>query len=204
MFFYRNRVSEPHLNKYAGWLHQQYLSGKSEQVAQDKKQARFSYHKTIDMDSRESVFFMVDTSLSVDECPRKPTRDPHPAVLGFCSLGRMPRWVALETSMLYVSPLARGHGVASAIYSSIMMDGNIVISGYSHNPKSRRLWMKMIENPNYVVWAHDLIDLNRYADVVVEDGKIECQLKIYEDIKKIRRRRRQDVRFVAYNPRYVK
>jgi hypothetical protein len=62
----------------------------------------------------------------------------------------------------------------------------------------------MIENPNYVVWAHDLIDLNRYADVVVEDGKIECQLKIYEDIKKIRRRRRQDVRFVAYNPRYVK
>lgn len=203
MFFYRNRVSEPHLNKYAGWLHQQYLSGRSEQVARDKSNPEFYYHKTIDKISRESVYFIVDTAISPDSVPKKPTRDPHPAVLGFCSLDRMPRWAALETSMLYVSPLVRGRGIASAIYTSIMMDGNIVISGYSHNSGSRRLWMKLIQNPSYVVWAHDIIDLSRYADVIIEDDKIECQLKIYEDIKKIRRRRRQDVRFVAFDRRYV-
>ena len=40
--------------------------------------------------------------------------------------------------------------------------------------------------------------------VVDDDGELYCQLKIYEDIKKLRRVKRQDVRIIAYNPRYYK
>lgn len=126
-----------------------------------------------------------------------------PGVLGFCVLEKIPRWVALETAMLYVNPNARGAGIATSLYDAIMKDGVIVISGYSHNKKSRRLWMKLVQNPKYVTWAHDIIDLSRYAAISVSKNNFECDLKLYEDIKKIRRRRKQDIRIIAFNPRYV-
>lgn len=77
------------------------------------------------------------------------------------------------------------------------------MSGYSHNAKSRRLWMSIVQNSRYIAWAHDILSLDRYADILIEDGTIECELKIYEDIKKMKRRRRQDIRIIAYNPKYA-
>jgi hypothetical protein len=201
MFFYRYKVDESHLNKYAFHLHEAYLSQKSLKVA--TAGPALAINKAFDTSTREMIYFVVDKSVPLEDCPTKPSKQPHPAILGFCAMSRMPRWVALETNMLYVNPEARGRGIATTIYDSIMKDGVIVMSGYSHNQKSRRLWMNIAQNPKYVVWAHDIVDLNRYADVTVEEDTFSCELKIYEDIKKIRRRRRADVRFIAYNPRYV-
>ena len=186
MFFYRYRVVETHLNKYAAWLYNIFLSGKSEKVATSGRDLHI--HKVLDKSAGEWVYFAIQKAKEV---------------IGFCSLTKIPRWKGLETSMLYVNPLARGKGIASIIYDAVMKDGVIVISGYSHNPKSRSLWLKMVQNPKYVTWAHDIINLNRYAPIYVENGKFECELKLYEDIKKRRRLRRQDIRIIAYNPKYL-
>lgn len=201
MFFYRYRVVESHLNKYAWWLYQKFILNKSEKIA--TAGSVLHIHKIYDNNSREWVYFVVDTSISTEVCPKKPSHIPHPALLGFASMVKPPRWIALETAMLYVSPESRGKGIATILYDSILKDGKIIMSGYSHNQKSRRLWMNIVQNPKYTVWAHDIVDLNRYADVQVVDGTFACELKIYEDIKKMRRRRRQDVRFIAFNKRYL-
>lgn len=146
-------------------------------------------HKFYEVKTKEWIYFTIDQVTGVS---------------GFCCMSELPGWVALETSMLYVQPESRGKGIASLIYDVVMKDGVIVISGYSHNPKSRKLWMNIVNNPKYTAWAHDIINLDRYADVIIDEGQIVCALKIYEDIKKMRRRRRQDVRIIAFNKRYLK
>lgn len=202
MFFYRYRVAEAHLNKHSGWLYQQYLLGRTSLVATSSP--NLVIHKIFDKRSDEWMYFVVDTAIDSSSIPTKLSRTPHPAILGFCALEKIPRWVALETTMLYVNPLSRGRGIATLIYDAIMKDGVIVMSGFSHNIKSRKLWMNIVQNPKYTAWAHDIINLDSYAAIYVEDGLYKCALKLYEDIKKMRRRRKYDVRIIAFNPRYVK
>lgn len=201
MFFYRHNVEESHLNRYSCTLFNWYLSGKTTKVATGNKNLRIE--KVFDKQSQEWVYFVIDQSVDCDIQNRKSSR-PHPAVLGFCTMSKRPRWVALETTMLYVSPLSRGKGIASLLYDAILKDGVIVMSGYSHNAKSKKLWLKIVSNPSYVTWAHDIVNLNEYAAIDVVDGNFDCSLKLYEDIKKMRRRRKSDVRIIAINPRYVK
>jgi hypothetical protein len=128
----------------------------------------------------------------------------HPAILGFCVLEKRRGWTGLETNMMYVSPNCRGEGIASLLYESIMKDGVIVISGYSHNKKSRRLWMSIVNNPKLNTWAHDIVNLDVYAPIAVKNDTFDCSLKLYEDIKKMKNKRESDIRIIAYNPRYVK
>lgn len=200
MFFYRYRVRESHLNRYAGCLHTEFLLSKSQRVAALGQ--HLEVHKIFDTTSRNCVYFIVDLAADASAHPKKSSA-PHPAVIAFCSMSKMPRWVALETTMLYVSPAHRRLGLARRLYDTIMKDGVIIMSGYSHNQKSRRLWMSIVQNNRYIAWAHDILDLDRYADILIEDGTIECSLKIYEDIKKMKRLRRQDIRIIAYNPKYI-
>lgn len=199
MFFYRYIVVESHLNKYSGWLQERYLSGKTCKVATSGKNIHIQ--KIFDSTAKEWVYFALDVSTRFTPIVSK---TPNPAVLGFCSLTKIPRWKALETSMLYVNPEARGKGIASLIYDAVLKDGVMLMSGFSHNQKSRRLWMKLVQNPRYTTWAHDILNLDSYSDITVEDDTFQCDLKVYEDIKKMRRKRRQDIRIIAFNRRYLK
>jgi hypothetical protein len=177
--------------------------GKSKRVATSSG-SDLEIHKIFDKATREWIYFVVDKTFPLEKCPKRQSNRPHPVVIGFCAMVKQPRWVAHETVMLYVSPESRGRGIATILYDGIMKDGVIVMSGYSHNPKSRNLWMKIVSTSTYITWAHDIVNLDRYSSIEVIDGKFRCDLKLYEDIKKIRRRRKQDVRIIAYNPRYLR
>lgn len=202
MFYYRHSVSESHLNKFMRELHSLYLKNGTLPVA---KFDNLLIHKVFDPEDRAWVYFIIDDEAAHEHKPRPSCKDPSEAVLGFAALSKIPNWVALEVEMLYTNPNFRGMGVASILYGSVMRDGKIIISGNRQNLKSRALWLKMVNDPKIVTWAHDILDLARYAPIIVDDdGELYCQLKIYEDIKKLRRVKRQDVRIIAYNPRYYK
>lgn len=202
MFFYRYNVVESHINCYAWWLFRWMKEGRSEEVK--RISSSVMVHKLFDPNAREWVYFAVDEKKAEHLGIGRPKSTPHPAIVGFCALNKIPKWVALETTMLYVSPEYRGGGVARKIYDAIMTDGQIVISGYSHNPKSKSLWMRMVKSRKYAMWAADILDLTRNAQIEIVDGKFECSLKLYEDIKKLRRQRKQDIRIIAFNPKYVR
>lgn len=200
MFFYRHNVSEPQLDKYGCWLYDQFLKGTTELVATcgDK----IKVHKVFDKSDGQLCYFILDHKIKVES--KEDLKKQNPAVMGFCSLSKLPRWKALETTMLYVSPLWRRSGVALMLYDAIMKDGVVLMSGYSHNPKSRALWVKLVQNERYTTWAHDILDLKKFSPIMIDDnGDFDCKLKIYEDIKKLRRRRKQDVRIIAFNPKYA-
>jgi hypothetical protein len=199
MFFYRYKVAEPHLNKYACEMHAAFLAGKTEKNATVGKDIQI--HKWFDREDKAWVYFAL--SMPLASTPHKVSRKPYAPILGFICLSKVPRWHVLETDIIYVNPNARGQGMATVLYDAVLKDGHIVMSGYSHNPKSRRLWMKLVQNPKYVTWAHDIINLDQYSDVWVDEDQFECNLKLYDDIKKIRRRMKSDVRILMFNPRYV-
>jgi GNAT superfamily N-acetyltransferase len=199
VFFYRYRVAERHLNRYAGEMHQRYLAGKTEKVATAGRDVQL--HKFYDREDRNWIYFALDMKLAPKL--QKITSKPYPPILGFISMTKLPRWAVYETNMIYVSPAARGQGMATVLYDAVMRDGVMVMSGYSHNPKSRRLWMKLVSDPKYTTWAHDIVNLDRYSDLFVEEDNFQCQLKLYEDIKKMRRHLKEDVRIIAFNPRYL-
>lgn len=181
-------------------MHKRFLMDKSIKVATAGPDIQV--HKFFEPITKEWIYFAINPQIAKEVQP-KSSKLPSTAVLGFCSLAKIPRWVALETNIMYVNPEARGKGIATILYDSVLKDGVILISGGSHNVKSRRLWMKMVQTPQYVTWAHDLLDLDRFADIAIEDDTFQCSLKIYQDIKKVRRKRREDIRILAYNPRYV-
>lgn len=99
--------------------------------------------------------------------------------------------------MVYVNPEHRGKGLGPLLYDTLLRDGKIIVSGFSQRPPSRKLWVKLAQNPNYTVWAQDIMDLKRASQVEVEDGKLVCDLKLYRDIKTIRRKKREDIRLIA-------
>jgi hypothetical protein len=202
MFYYRHSVNEVALNKFSRELHALYLAGGT------KKIARFDFlemHKIFDSDDHAWVYFLIDTDAALKYPAKVRNKAPSEAVYGFAALCKIKDWVALEVEMLYVNPNFRKMGVAGILYGSVMKDGHIIVSGNRQNLKSRALWLKMVNDTKIITWAHDILDLSRYAPIVVDDdGELYCQLKIYEDIKKLRRVKRQDVRIIAYNPRYYK
>jgi hypothetical protein len=76
------------------------------------------------------------------------------------------------------------------------------MSGWSQNPKSRGLWMKLIRDESITVWAQDILDLNKICQVYFDDdGELQTSLKLYHDISKKSARLNTDVRLFAM--RYV-
>lgn len=202
MFFYRYNVSESHLNKFSRSLHELFLSGNTIKVATF---CNLQIHKVFDDVDLAWVYFVIDPLMALVLKAIPKNSKPSEVVLGFVVLSKIRDWVAMEVNILYVNPLFRGQGVASALYDGVMKDGVIMISGDRQNQKSRSLWLKMVSNPRYTVWAQDLLDLSRHEPIYIdEEGALECKLKLYDDIKTRRRVKRQDIRMIAINPRYVK
>jgi GNAT superfamily N-acetyltransferase len=113
-------------------------------------------------------------------------------------LERPKRWCAQEVTYLFVRPDYRKLGVASHLYDIILNDDVLLMSGWSQNPKSKGLWMKLIKEGNYTIWAQDILDLDRICQVFFdEDGELVTNLKLYHDIHKKPRRLKTDVRLFA-------
>jgi GNAT superfamily N-acetyltransferase len=167
-------------------------------VARVKDQVFIYKYENEERDQVE--YFMIDYSIELST--PEDFQSFCPAFMGFCALSYLEDWAAIETSILYVSPNFRRMGVAEQLYDAILDDGQIVICGWSHNPKSRALWKKMMSNPKYVIWAQDMNDIDRISDVWFdEEDEMVCNLKVYVDIKV--KTCKEDVRLVAINPEKV-
>lgn len=188
MYFYTNRVAETHLNKYANKLLKRWDACETEKVTGVSKDLEI--HKTEETKTSERIYFIVDKA--------------NKTVPGYCCLDVIPGWTALETNMLFVNPSYRGLGIALIIYDGILKDGNIVISGWSHNPKSKGVWYKLATNKKYTAWAHDIKNLDRYCQLDAEDNQLKCDLKLYENIRnKKSKQQKEDIRIIIYNKRYL-
>lgn len=204
MFYYRYNVDEAHLNKFCRHLHAAFLAGETLRI-DSKQSARLQTHKIYDAESEAWIYFSIDSLLATTFPPLPKKSIPSNCVRGFVALSKIRDWVAMEVEILYVTPEFRGNGCALNLYENVLKDGVILVSGNKQNIKSRHLWLKMLENPKLTVWAHDLVNTDRYSPIIVDDdGDIYCQMKMYEDIKKRRRVKKQDIRYVAINPRYVR
>lgn len=121
----------------------------------------------------------------------------HGNVVAFVELERPKRWVAQEVTYLFVRPDYRKLKIATHLYDVVIEDGILLMSGWSQNPKSRGLWMKLVANKNYTVWAQDILNLDRICQVYFDDGELQTDLKLYHDINKKPRKLKTDVRLFA-------
>lgn len=194
MFFYRFNPASTHLHKYESEMHLRYLQGRCEQVqCEHPILEAYKFHQKAD---GELVYFLVNPKVA-KKTPIKESKEPHPAIPGFVALSKMPRWTAREVTMVYVNPEIRARGLGQLIYDTVLRDNILLMSGVSHCIKSKRLWMSLIQNPNYQVWAHDIMNLNRCSQVWIEDDDIKCDFQLYRDIKTKRRVQREDIRLLA-------
>lgn len=198
MFFYRHTVDERAFQEDGCRLHRMAIEEEATVVARVKDQVFIYKYENEERDQVE--YFMIDYSIELST--PEDFQSFCPAFMGFCALSYLEDWAAIETSILYVSPNFRRMGVAEQLYDAILDDGQIVICGWSHNPKSRALWKKMMSNPKYVIWAQDMNDIDRISDVWFdEEDEMVCNLKVYVDIKV--KTCKEDVRLVAINPEKV-
>lgn len=195
MYYYRWMPSDSHLNAFESEIHQRFLDGRCEQI--ECTHPTLEAFKFYDYDVKDWNYFLIDTELALATKPRKSSRKPNPAVHGFCSLERIKRWVSYEITMVYVNPEQRGKGLGPLLYDCVLRDGKIIVSGFSQRPPSKKIWIRLAQNPEYFVWAHDIMDLSRSEQIDVVNGKFVCGLKLYRDIKTIRRKKREDIRLVA-------
>lgn len=196
MYFYKYKLAEPKFDRDAIKIAKAVKDGLAELISKKGKVHCFKY---IDSKNERVEYILIDKSIK-DEADSI----CDPSVMGFISLSSLKKWVAIETMILYVAPSFRRKGIASKLYDEVLKDGQIVISGNQHNPKSRALWLKMAKNPSYVVWATDVNDLSKTSDVWEDDGEIICNLKLYDDINMKPRRPKEDIRFIAINPKFIK
>lgn len=202
MFYYRYKLDEPSYDRDCIRLHKMIQVGEAELVSIDVKTKNevWKYHNEKD---ERIEYVMINPNIAL-------TGDPFwddfidSRVLGFVSLSLLKNWLAIETMILYVNPMWRRFGVAYKLYENILNDGQIVICGNQHNPKSRALWLKLLQDKRFVVWAHDVKNLDRTSDVWIdENNELICNLKLYVDIKMKKRNMKEDIRLIAINPRKV-
>ena len=196
MYLYRYTISQSHLHKYAHELHEAFLKGKTSFVCQWG-----SLHvrkvNIFDDDKSGITYFIIDPYAAYEH-PATPKKSIESKVIrGFVALTSIKRWKAKEVHLTYIMPEHRRKNYAYRLYKAVVNDGVILLSGIMQNPKSRNLWLKLCQARNVVSWAHDILDIKRFAPIQVIEDELFCSLKVYEDIKKMKRRiRRQDVRLV--------
>jgi GNAT superfamily N-acetyltransferase len=189
MFLNRRGIEESHLHNYSEYLYKVWSCGESLLVAYLKN--KIQVHKVFVKKDRAWIYFAVDTTKQITTS------------LGYICLRTIPKWKALETFNLYVLPEYRGMGIALSLYDAVFKDGKIVVSGWSHTKKSHGLWMKLVQNPRYVAWAHDMLNLARLAPILIENDEYVCELKLYDNMKNVRKKKLEDIRIVIYNPKYI-
>ena len=188
MFLNRRGVFESHLYDYSEYLFKIWECESPTLVAYCKN--KLQVFKVFIKKDKAWIYFMIDTSGEIETS------------LGYICLHTIPRWKALETFNLYVPPKYRGLGIAQLLYDSVLKDGKIVMSGWSHTTKSHGLWMKLVQNRNYISWAHDILNLRRLAPILIEDDKYVCEFKLYDSMKNVRKKKLEDIRIIVYNPKY--
>jgi hypothetical protein len=62
--------------------------------------------------------------------------------------------------------------------------------------------MKIVQNRDYISWAHDILNLRRLAPILIEDDKYVCEFKLYDSMKNVRKKKLEDIRIIVYNPKY--
>ena len=188
MFLNRRGVEESHLHNYSDYLFEAYTCYDVVRVAYCRN--KLQVYKVFIKKDKAWVYFMIDSTEKIKKS------------LGYICLHTIPRWKALETFNLYVPPEFRGMGIAQMLYDSVLKDGKIVMSGWSHTPASYALWMKLVQNPAYVSWAHDILNLRRLAPILIEDDKYVCEFKLYDNMKNVRKKKLEDIRIIVYNLKY--
>lgn len=183
MLFYRHKLAERSPTRHCDWLESCLQKGRPTVVRTEQtRYGDFSVSKYYDREYRKLIYFLHSNG----------------AVLAFVEMERPRRWVAHEVTYLFVRPDYRQHGVASHLYDVILEDGILLMSGWSQNPKSRGLWMKLIKRKEYTVWAQDILDLDRICQVFFNEfGELQTDLKLYHDINKKPRKLKTDVRLFA-------
>lgn len=183
MLFYRHKLTERSPNRHCDWLKSHLRFGSSILLrhANDVYEGNVSVSKYYDKKYRKLVYFL--------HCDGE--------VLAFVELEQPKKWVAHEVTYLFVRADYRKLGVASYLYSSIIEDGILLMSGWSQNPKSRGLWMKLIKQEKYNIWAQDILNLERTCQVYFDDGELQSSLKLYQDINKKPRKLNSDIRLFA-------
>ncbi len=197
MFFYRFKPRSTHLHRYEAEMHRRFLSRKCKLVRTLPGLQICKFYERCDGDW---IYFVIDVSLarSIKRFSHwEASRKPNPCILGFCALTKIPRWMSHEVAMLYVNPEHRGKGISSLIYDAILGDGVILVSGKMQNAAARRIWIRLVKDPRYTVWAQDLMNLKRTALVSVEDDELNCSLKLYRDLKMRRRKQTEDMRLIC-------
>jgi GNAT superfamily N-acetyltransferase len=188
MFLNRPGIEESRLYDYSEYLFTAYSHCHVERVAYCRN--KLQVFKVFIKKDKAWIYFMIDTSEKIKKS------------LGYICLHTIPRWKALETFNLYVPPEYRGMGIAQALYDSVLKDGKIVMSGWSHTTKSHGLWMKIVQNRDYISWAHDILNLRRLAPILIEDDKYVCEFKLYDSMKNVRKKKLEDIRIIVYSPKY--
>lgn len=109
-------------------------------------------------------------------------------------LRRRPNWACWEVAQAYTLKEHRGNGLATRLYKAIVnADEQLLATGKSHTRFSMGVWKKFVKEGTFRIWAHDFSNLDRTAEVVVEDGELVCPLQIYKPTAN----GRADVRLVA-------
>src|SRR5271167_2562740 len=175
-------------------MHKRFLSKRCKLVR--ARSPELHVFKFFDRNDRDWIYFAINPILAKSFKPKR-TLTANPAIYGFCSLTKISRWVAPEVSMLYVNPEARGKGMSGFLYDTILRNKIILVSGEMQNIRARAIWIKLVKNPSYTVWAQDLMDLSRKEMVEVENDELVCSLKLYNDLKMKRRKRKEDIRLIA-------
>lgn len=117
--------------------------------------------------------------------------DDYGRPIAWVFLRRRPKWVAFEVHQTYVLQKHRRKGLAEKLYRAAVNDGIVLVSGGSHTKYSKKMWAKFIERKLFRVWAHDLKDLSRTAEIEYDEGLI-CDLPLYH-----RPSNKMDVRIIA-------
>ena len=108
-------------------------------------------------------------------------------VASICITKHKRNWVGKEVSTAWVNPSYRGMGIALEIYTRIIDDGNILISGSMQTTHSQKLWRGLVkryeESDEVSIWAHNLNKLSESQQVEWNDTEdfydIDFEKKLY-------------------------
>ena len=94
--------------------------------------------------------------------------------VAFLYLEALPDMVALEESVVWVSPDHRGHGLAEVMYRIfIENDDGILVSDSIHTEGGVALWNKFVAKRIFTVFAFDICEEGEPAEVVWDKGLAE-------------------------------
>jgi hypothetical protein len=113
-------------------------------------------------------------------------------------LGKRPTWKAWEVRQVWVFPDWRGEGLAAKIYkAAVNKEGIILASGKTQAKSARALWLKLVRDEVFNIWAQDFNDLDLRSAVWFEDDMLHSDLELYVNPRRGWYSLKHDVRLIA-------